>query len=195
MDRSAWLLLVLVVASVNPPRAVAALPLGSVGARVRVAVVGAAVTLAVLTALGALATPLLDALAVSAPNARIAAGLVLAVQAVVDLVRRAPSPEPALPGWRAGLVPVAFPVLLRPGTGVLAVAGGADHGVLAVLGAATAALALLVALAAVPSLGAATGSHEQAALVERVRRGSAAVLAVVLLAAAIDLTVDGILDV
>ena len=38
-----------------------------------------------------------------------------------------PEPEPALRGWRAAVVPIAFPTLLTPGLALLAVVGSADE--------------------------------------------------------------------
>jgi hypothetical protein len=56
-----------------------------------------------------------------------------------DLVRRPPRRGAAMPGREAALVPVAFPVLLRPEVALVALALGADHGVaLTALGAALA---------------------------------------------------------
>ena len=72
--------------------------------------------------------PLLDALDVSEPSFRIAAGIVAALAGAVDLFRRPPAPEPALPGWRAALVPVAIPVVARPALLVLALGRGRRPG-------------------------------------------------------------------
>ena len=61
-----------------------------------------------------LGDPLLDALDVSDPSFRLAAGIVALVAGAADLLRAAPSPEPALDGWKAALVPLAVPLVARP---------------------------------------------------------------------------------
>ena len=94
-----------------------------------VVALGAGLALAGHGLLALAADPLLDELDVSAPNARIAAGFVVAVGAIVDLARRPDPDGPALTGRAAAVVPVAFPLLLRPDLGALAVSGGADPGV------------------------------------------------------------------
>ena len=80
----------------------------------------------------ALADPLLDALDVSDPSFRVAAGIVAVIAGAADLFRRPPPPEPSLPGWRAALVPVAVPVVTRPALVVLALGAGADQDLLVV---------------------------------------------------------------
>ena len=67
-----------------------------------------------VVALACLSGPLLDALDVSAPNWRIAAGFVLVAGAIVDLAGRR-----------------VEPLLFRPELGAIALQTGADHGVLA----------------------------------------------------------------
>ncbi len=67
-----------------------------------------------VVALAWLSGPLLDALDVSAPNWRIAAGFVLVAGAIVDLAGRS-----------------VEPLLFRPELGAIALQTGADHGVLA----------------------------------------------------------------
>ena len=97
---------------------------------VRVAAAGGAIGGLAVCAAAAVGGPLLDALDVSEPSFRIAAGVVAAVAGAIDLFRRPPSPEPALPGRRAALVPVAIPVVARPALLVVALGAGADQGVL-----------------------------------------------------------------
>jgi len=118
---NAWLGLAAMVAAVNAPRRRAALSVDDT----TVVAIGAAVTALALVVFGAIATPLLDAMDVSRPNFRIGLGLVLAVVAVHDLVRRPPAAGAALPGRRAAIVPVFFPVLLRPEVAMVALAIGA----------------------------------------------------------------------
>ena len=130
--------------------------------------------------------PLLDLLDVSEPSFRVAAGVVAALAGVADVFRRPPAPEPALPGWRAALVPVAIPVVARPALVVLALAAGAEQGVLLSAAAMALAVALLTGLVAGwPSEGPSG----------RALRWAARVLAVGLVACGVLLTIDGILAV
>jgi hypothetical protein len=80
-----------------------------------------------IIALAWLSEPLLDRLDVSAPNWRIAAGLVLVAGALVDLVGRS-----------------VEPLLFRPELGMLAIQTGRDHGVWATALAAAIGLVTLV---------------------------------------------------
>lgn len=132
------------LAAVNPPRRAAELdprPRPSVG------LLAAVIAASVVVGAAAVSGPALDWLAVSAPTLRIGAGLVLALRAVVDLVRR-PRPEPeALAGWGEALYPIAVPVLVRPELVLLAMSAGADLGV-GIAGALT-ALAVAAGAAAV----------------------------------------------
>jgi small neutral amino acid transporter SnatA (MarC family) len=141
-----WLGIAALVVAMNAPRRRAAL---SVDDSATVAA-GAALTFVALVATALLATPVLDALDVSAPNLRIGVGLVLAVVAVHDLLWRPPGAGAALPGRRAAIVPVFFPVLLRPDVVMVAWALGADHGV------------VVTGLAALLALGAVVGWHRLA---------------------------------
>ncbi|MGH2687120.1 MAG: hypothetical protein ACRDJP_16775, partial [Actinomycetota bacterium] len=103
--------LVFLLAAFNPPRLAAALP--ETGRRTAAAV--AAVTaLATVMLAAATSEPLLDAIDVSASTFRIAAGVVVAIGGGVRLADPLPRPEPSAAGWRAGLVPLAFPLLLSP---------------------------------------------------------------------------------
>jgi small neutral amino acid transporter SnatA (MarC family) len=176
------LLLVTAVAVVDAPRARACLPTGD---RVVVAALGAAVTLLALLTLALVTDPLLEAVAVPATTARIAAGVLVAVTGVVALVGRFPAPEPALTGRWAALVPVAFPTLFTPALAALAVAGSADHG------AATTGLVLLVALATVPLVA---PTPVGATAPARALDGVARLLAAGATAAGVALVVDGVFD-
>lgn len=117
-----WLLAIAIVVAVNPLRLQGRLP------GTRVTAVGALVAFVVYLAMGAVATGLLDAIEVSAPTMRVAAGLVLILGAARDLLMGPPSAEPSLPGDKAALVPVALPMLIRPHVAVLAVSVGASDG-------------------------------------------------------------------
>jgi small neutral amino acid transporter SnatA (MarC family) len=130
--------------------------------------------------------PLLEALDVSEPSFRSAAGIVAAVAGIADLLRRPPSPEPALAGWRAALVPVAVPVVARPVLVVLALSAGADRGVPV----SVAAMAVGVTLLAGLAVGSPTGGGRGRAL-----RWSGRLLAAGLSACGVLLLIDGVLDV
>ncbi len=176
-----------VLATVAPARSVAAAP--DVGvARVAAAHVVAAIALVALAAAG---SGVLDALDVSDPNAAIAAGLVVALTAVLDLVRRDPVPVVVPDGPVGVLVPLAWPLALRPAGAVLALAAGAaGAGVGVVVGA-----ALAVGLAAAVAAGRAAGRGERGPEGGPVPRGVGALVAVVGASAAVDLLVDGVLAV
>ena len=134
-----------VLAATNPPRVWAALP--SRPDRTPAAGVGAAVVVGASLALAAVASGLLDLLNVSASTFRIGAGLVVAVVGAHDLAAGAPKQEPALAGWRAGFVPIGFPLLVNPALGAAALMASADHGIATAVGAAAIGGAILIALA------------------------------------------------
>lgn len=125
------------LAAGNPPRRAATVP-ATAAARLAGAAAAAALPLVLL---GVGAGAVLDALAVSRPTARVAAGLVLMAVGLVEVVRTArPLPDPDL----GVLVPLGFPLLLRPEVALVVLVAGADHGV----GGGIAAV--LVALAGTP---------------------------------------------
>jgi hypothetical protein len=109
---------------------------------------------------------------------------VAALAGAIDLFRRPPPPEPALPGRRAALIPVALPAVARPALLVLALGAGADQGLLVSAGAMAAGVALLTGLVAwwPPDRG-------------RVLRWAGRLLAIGLVAGGVALTLDGITDV
>lgn len=78
--------------------------------------------------IAAFADPLLGALDISDPTARIAAGVAIVVIGVRDSFSAPAEAEPALDGWRAALVPVAMPHLFAPGITLLAISASADRG-------------------------------------------------------------------
>ena len=134
----------------------------------------------------ALGAPLLDALDVSAPSFRTAAGIVAVLGGVADLIRRPAPPEPALAGRRAALVPVAIPVVARPVLLVMALGAGIDHGVLVSAGAMAIGVALVTALVVHGSTEGPGG---------RVLRWADRLLAAGLVASGVLLAIDGILAV
>ena len=147
---SPWLWLAALVAAFNPPWVALGVPRRGRSSRDVVAIAalgGGGGALAVL-GISLLSGPLLDALDVSAPAFRIAAGVVAAVAGAVTLVRRAPSPDPALDGYRAALIPVAVPLVVRPALVFLALSAHADRGVPVVAAALAASVAALVVVVA-----------------------------------------------
>jgi small neutral amino acid transporter SnatA (MarC family) len=130
--------------------------------------------------------PLLEALDVSEPSFRIAAGVVATLAGAADLFRRPPTAEPALAGWGAALIPVAIPVVARPALLVLALGAGADRGVLVSAGAMAMGIALLTGLVVARPTEGPEG---------RVLRWAGRLLAAALVASGILLAVDGVLDV
>ncbi len=135
-----------VAAATNPTRIWAALP--AKPARLRASTVGAATTVAAAIVLAAIATPLLDALDISASTLRVGTGLVIAVVGLHDLVAPPPRADPGLAGWRAGLVPLAFPLLINPALGAATLTASADHGVAVPIMASILGTGALVVLAA-----------------------------------------------
>ena len=185
---SGWLWAAVLVLALNPARAAFGVPRAgrSPRAAARVAAVGGAIGGLAVCAVAAAGSPLLDALDVSEPSFRIAAGVVAVLAGVADLFRRPPPPEPALAGWRAALIPVAIPLVARPALLVLALSAGADRGVLVSAGAMAVGVALLVGLTA----GWPTEGPRGRAL-----RWAGRLLAVALVACGVLLAIDGVLDV
>ena len=185
---SGWLWAAVLLLALNPPRAAFAVPREGRSRRtvVRLAVAGGTIGgLVVLVAVLA-GDPLLDLLDVSEPSFRLAAGIVAAMAGAADLFRRPPAPEPALPGWRAALVPIAIPAVARPALLVLALGAGADERVLASLSAMLLGIALLTVLAAVWPTEGPRG---------RALRWAGRLFAAGLVACGVILAIDGILAV
>lgn len=181
-----WLVVVAVVAGINPARSAPALPRRdrSSSERALVAGAGAAIAAVVLGLLALAGDSVASWWEVSAPTFAVGAGLVLALAAVAQVVRR-PRAEPALPGRRAALVPVAVPFVLRPEVGLVALAAGAADRE------AWVAAALVLVVAGV----AATAAASVDGVTGRVLRWLAAVGSVAALASGIALTTDGVLSV
>ncbi len=185
---SGWLWAAVLLLALNPARAVFGIPRSGRPARtaVRLAAGGGAIGALAVCVAAMLGDPLLDALDVSEPSFRLAAGILAAVAGAIDLFRRPPPPEPALDGWRAALVPVAIPVVARPALLVLALGAGADERVLVTVGAMALGIGLLTALTAV---SAPEGTRA------RVLRWAGRLLAAGLVACGVVLAIDGLLDV
>jgi small neutral amino acid transporter SnatA (MarC family) len=179
-----WLWAAALLLAINPARAAFGVPRAGRSPRIVVGVAAAGGLIGGLAvcAAAALGDPLLEALDVSEPSFRIAAGLVAALTGITDLFRRPPRAEPAPSGWRAALVPVAIPVVARPALLVLALGAGADRGVLVCAGAMALGAVLLTALA---------GWHPRGRVLRWAGRG----LAVALVACGVILGVTGILAV
>ena len=185
---SGWLWAVVLVLALNPARAAFAVPRAGRSPRSAAGVAaggGAIGGLAVCAAAGA-GGPLLDALDVSEPSFRVAAGIVAALAGAIDLFRRPPPPEPALAGWWAALVPVAIPAVARSALLVVALSAGADQGVLVSAGAMVAGTALLTGLVAGWPTDGAGG---------RGLRWAGRLMAAALVAGGVILTIDGVMDV
>lgn len=173
-----WAVVVAFVATLDPFRRRDALSVQH-ARDVRAGAALATVAYALLAVLGATAR---DALDVSAPNARLAAGLVLLVAGVHATVAR-PATHPTEPPSRTDwLVPVCFPVLLRPDLALVALAADGAASVATTVIAAALATA---AAAAWWSLGPPDADR-------RLVRGASAVLAVALVVAAVRLLLDGL---
>jgi small neutral amino acid transporter SnatA (MarC family) len=179
---SGWLWAFVLVLALNPARAAFGVP----RAERSVVAAGGAIGGLLVCAAALAGGPLLDALDVSEPSFRVAAGIVAALAGAADLVRRPPAPEPALPGRRAALIPVAIPIVARPALLVLALGAGADRGVLVSAGAMVVGVALLVGLTARWPTDGPAG---------RALRWAGRVLAAMLVAGGVVLTIDGVVDV
>jgi small neutral amino acid transporter SnatA (MarC family) len=185
---SVWLWFVALLAAFNPARGVFAVPRAGRSRRevARLAALGGAIGGLGVCVAAALGDPLLDAVDVSDPAFRIAAGVVAVLAGASDFLRRPPSPDPSLPGRRAALVPVAVPIVARPALLVMAIGAGADASVALTAAAMAAGIAALTLLAArCPTDG--PGG--------RVLRWGVRLLAAVLIAAGTALAVDGVYDV
>lgn len=185
---SGWLWAAVLVLALNPARAAFGVPRAGRSTRSAVSLCGAGGAIGALAVCAAAAAgePLLDALDVSEPSFRIAAGILAGLAGANDLLRGPPRPEPALEGGRAALVPVAIPLVARPALVVVALGAGAEQGVLASAGAMATAVALLTALVARSSTEGPAG---------RVLRWAGRLLAAALVAGGAILAVDGVMDV
>ncbi len=140
-----------------------------------------------LILIAVVADPLLEKLDLTPPTVRIAVALVVAITAVIDLVGRVPAPDPGLSGLGAGFVPVLIPLVLRPALALLALSAAADHGVAPVVVGAVLIVATTLAAGALAPIE--PGPRRV------VIRWTMALLAVVVIAIAIGMAVDGVFDV
>jgi small neutral amino acid transporter SnatA (MarC family) len=185
---SGWLWAAVLLLALNPARAAFGVPRAGRWPQdvAGVAAAGGAIGGLAVCAAALAGDPLLEALDVSEPSFRLAAGILAAVAGAADLFRRPPPPEPALGGRRAALVPVAIPLVARPALLVLALGAGADEGALAGVGAMAVGVALLIGLAAGWPTEGPRG---------RVLRWAGRLLAAALVACGVILAVDGVLAV
>jgi small neutral amino acid transporter SnatA (MarC family) len=174
------------VAAVNPLRTRLGLPEDD-RRRVRfgVAAAGSILALAGVWALAAGSGPVLDLLEVSPETFRLAAGIVLAVAAIVTLLRPRPPAEPELPGLWSAVWPAFYPRLLSAEVVALALTTGTKEGAAASVAAAGVALAATVLLGRVRRTG----------FADRVLVNLGRLVTVLLVIAALYLIVDGIRDV
>jgi len=171
---SVWLAILLLVATVNPPRRRSELSTDRA-----VVAAGAGLTLLVLVIVGAVGDWLLESLDISAPTFRVAVGLVLLVRGAIDMFARLPGPGAEWPGMRAAIVPVFFPVLFRPEVGLVALSVAVDAGLGAMTLGASFGLLILVGLVAwSPGV--------------RYHRAFGVVFSTILMALAVDRIVDGV---
>jgi small neutral amino acid transporter SnatA (MarC family) len=174
--------------ALNPARAAFAVPRAgrSPRAALELAALGGAIGAGLICLAAVAGDPLLDALDVSDPSFRFAAGVLAVLVGAVDVFRRPPASEPALAGRRAALIPVAIPAVARPALLVLALGAGADRGVLVSVAAMAVGVALLTALVARGPTDGPWG---------RALRWGSRLLAAGLVACGALLTIDGVLDV
>ena len=165
-----WLWALILLLALNPIRAAFGIPREEPAARL--ALLGGAGALLVVAA-SAVAPPLLDALDVSDPSFRTAAGLVAIVAGIADLIRRPPRAEPV------------FLLVARPALLILALGAGADRGILPSVLATAIGVAVLAAIAT-------AGPDEGRA---RALRWGARLLAAGLIAGGVTLVIQGVFDV
>jgi small neutral amino acid transporter SnatA (MarC family) len=185
---SGWLWAAALLLALNPARAAFGIPRAERSSQTAagLAAAGGLIGAVAVCAAAAVADPLLDALDVSEPSFRTAAGIVAVIAGAADLLRRPPRPEPALTGRRAALVPVTIPLVARPALLVLALGAGADRDVLLTAGAMALGVALLTGLTAARTTEGPSG---------RALRWAGRLLGAGLVACGVLLTIDGVLDV
>ena len=141
---SSTLIALAAVCATNPFRVAACAPPRADIRRQAVAV-ATALSLVAVGLLGVLSEVILEWLNVSGSSSRIAAGAAVLLVGIRDLLMQPPSPEPALQGWRAGIVPMTFPVIFTPALAILAISAGSERGAATAVGVIGAAI-LLVAV-------------------------------------------------
>jgi small neutral amino acid transporter SnatA (MarC family) len=185
---SGWLWAAALLLALNPARGAFGVPRRGRSPRAvaGLAAAGGAIGAIAVCAVAIAADPLLEALDVSEPSFRIAAGIVAALAGAADMFRRPPAPEPALSGRHAALIPVAVPLVARPALLVLALGAGADGG------AVVSAAAMALGVAILTGLAAAWPTEGPRA---RVLRWAGRLTGAALVACGVVLAIDGVLDV
>jgi small neutral amino acid transporter SnatA (MarC family) len=144
---SGWLLVVAMVAAVNPFRSRVglreAIPLPGL-------VVGAAVGIGGVALLAAVAASLLDALQITPETFLIAAGLVAIIAGARTIFFPRPRVEPVLSGWREGLWPIAYPRILSPEVMALSLGLVSQRGLAPLVAAASGGVVALALLTRIP---------------------------------------------
>jgi small neutral amino acid transporter SnatA (MarC family) len=181
---SVLLFVLAALCTVNAPRVRTVLP--PAPEATAIAALGAAISAAVLALFAVLADPLLDLVSISPPSFRIATGLLLLATGILAFGGPGPTPDPALPGRRAALVPVAFPTLLSPGLAALTVSGSVDH---------SAPCAFVVTALSLATLPLLVATAPESPVRKRVLDGTARVLAGVLVLVALGILMDGVFDI
>jgi len=210
------LALVAAITAVNPARLHPALPAARENRkeRLQIAAIGALTATVGLGGIALVAQNVNDALDVSAATTRIAVGVVLLLSAGRDFFAAPISPVPSLisppllspsrtsesttgtagtagtvkTSLATGLVPLAFPLLLAPGLGLLTMSASIDEGVFFATAAAAFALSTVVGSAFFPSA-------EPESVLACATTGAARFCAALLLLCATGLIVDGIFDI
>ena len=157
---SSTLIALAAVCAANPFRVAACAPTDP-DTRRQAATVATLLSLAAVGLLAVLSEPILDWLGVSGSSSRIAAGAAVLVVGIRDLLTQPPTPEPALDGRRAGIVPMVFPMILTPALAILAISAASERGAAPAVGLIGAAI-LAVAATVVANIG---GTHRRAAVV------------------------------
>jgi small neutral amino acid transporter SnatA (MarC family) len=144
-------------------------------------VVAGAISMLVVLVVAWTSGPVLAWLGVSAATAEVAAGTVAAMAGLVHTFDRPPLVTETPAGWRGGIVPLAFPMILRPEVVLLALARGATAGVAATVGAGILAVAVGAAAAVSPR------PHDP-----RIWRGLGRMAAALLVPVGVAIAVDGV---
>jgi small neutral amino acid transporter SnatA (MarC family) len=183
---SGWLVVLSMLAALDPARTAAALGTTPRKRRLGVVGVGAVVAAGVLILVAALGDAILDGLDITDETWRMAAGIVVGLAGVKALLGGPTRPVPApLSRPLHAIVPVAFPLLLRPESVVLAVLYGATESTALAFG------AIAVGVAAAGTAAAVTSPSPGATTATALSR----MLGALLVVAAVALVVAGIRDV
>ena len=174
-----WAVILAFVAASNPVRRRTCLSIQDT----RSVAIGAALACVAYTVIAVVGVAARDALDVSAPNARVAAGLVLLTVGLHAVVAPLPAPQPTITTPTRWLVPVLFPVFLRPDLALVALAADRASDVASVV------LAAVLGVGLVVWLWVRGGSSRRGGTFER---AVGAVLGAVTVLTAVRLLLDGV---